>query len=81
MYKGRDEHGKRLKPYTKTWKAPENWSDTKVQKELNRIATLFEEERKGGLAVSYTHLDVYKRQDPVSANIYMHIFQNFCILF
>ena len=51
VYKGRDENGKRLKPYTKTWKVPENWSDSKIQKELNRIATLFEEECKGGLVV------------------------------
>ena len=51
VYKGRDSNGKRLKPYTKTWKIPENWSDSKIQKELNRIATLFEEECKGGLVV------------------------------
>ena len=51
VYKGRDSNGKRLKPYTKTWKVPENWSDSKIQKELNRIATLFEEECKGGLVV------------------------------
>lgn len=51
VYKGRDENGKRLKPYTKTWKIPDNWSDNKIKKELNRIATLFEEECKGGLIV------------------------------
>lgn len=51
VYKGRDSNGKRLKPYTKTWKIPENWSDSKIQKELNRIATLFEEECKGGLVI------------------------------
>ena len=51
IYKGRDSNGKRLKPYTKTWKVPENWSDNKIQKELNRIATLYEEECKSGLVV------------------------------
>lgn len=51
VYKGWDSNGKRLKPYIKTWKVPENWGDNKIQKELNRIATLFEEECKGGLVV------------------------------
>ncbi len=51
VYKGRDNEGKRLKPYTKTWKVPTNWSETKIQKELNRIATLFEDECKNGVVI------------------------------
>lgn len=51
VYRGRDESGKKLKPYSKTWKVPDNWSDNKIQKELNRIATLFEQECKDGLVI------------------------------
>jgi len=51
VYKGRDESGKRLKPDTMTWKIPQNLSETKIQKELNRVATLFEENCKKGLVV------------------------------
>ena len=53
VFKGRDAEGKRLKPYCKTWKVPKgkNWSETKIQKELNKVATLFEDECKNGLVV------------------------------
>ena len=53
VYKGRDNNGKRLKPYVKTWKVPtdKNWSQTKIEKELNKIATLFEDECKNGYVV------------------------------
>lgn len=50
VYKGRDQDGKRLKPYSMTWKVPKNWSETKIQKELNRQATLFEENCQKGTA-------------------------------
>jgi len=51
VYKGRDNEGKRLKPYTKTWKVPEGWSESKTKKELNKIATRFEDECKAGTVV------------------------------
>ncbi len=48
VYKGRDAHGKQLKPYIMTWQVPEGKSDKYIQRELNKAATLFEEEcRKG----------------------------------
>lgn len=48
VYRGRSSDGKKLKPYIKTWKVPEGLSDKKIQKELNRIATLFEESCHNG---------------------------------
>ena len=53
VYKGRATDGTRLKPYCKTWRVPKdkNWSEAKIQKELNKIATLFEEECKKGVVV------------------------------
>ena len=43
VYRGRSSDGKKLKPYTTTWTPEQGWSDKKIQRELNRYATLFEE--------------------------------------
>lgn len=51
VYKGRDNTGKLLKPYIKSWKPPQNWSDAKIQKELIRITALFEDECKKGIVI------------------------------
>lgn len=51
VYKGRDKSGKKLRPDILTWKVPEGWSENKIQKELNRQATLFEDKCKTGLLV------------------------------
>ena len=49
VYKGKDQNGKELKPYIKTVKPfPETWSDSKIEKELNKIAVLFEKECNEG---------------------------------
>ncbi len=49
VYRGRDSEGKKLKPFSMTWKVPDNWkSPSKIQKELDRVAALFEEECKKG---------------------------------
>lgn len=49
VYRGRDIEGKKLKPYSMTWRVPEGWkSPTKIQKELERVAAQFELECKAG---------------------------------
>lgn len=48
VYRGRSADGKKLKPYTTTWKIPKGMSDKKIQKELNRFVTLFEENCRNG---------------------------------
>ncbi len=52
VYRGRDSNDKKLKPYIKTWKVPKGWSDKRIEKELNRIATIFEEECKKGVVAT-----------------------------
>ena len=49
VFKGRDSSGKRLKPYTTTFKPDPKWSESKVQKELQKAAILFEKQCKEGL--------------------------------
>ncbi len=48
VYKGRDNSGKRLKPYTMTWQVPEGKSEKYIERELNRAVTLFEQQCKDG---------------------------------
>lgn len=50
VHRGRDADGKQLKPYTTTYKPREGMTEKQITKELNRIATLFEEECRNGLA-------------------------------
>lgn len=49
VHKGRDASGKQLKPYTKTFFFDEKWSEKKIQAELQKAATLFENECKNGI--------------------------------
>lgn len=48
VYKGRDISGKQLKPYVMTWKPSDNMTPKQIEKELQRQATLFEEQCKTG---------------------------------
>jgi integrase len=49
VYRGRDSEGKKLKPFSMTWKVPDNWkSPAKIQKELDHVAAQFEIECKAG---------------------------------
>ena len=48
VYKGRDSEGNLLKPYTTTFKPDPKWSESKVQKELQKAAILFEKQCKEG---------------------------------
>lgn len=49
VHKGRDVNGKQLKPYTMTFNFDQNWSKKRIQSELNKAATLFEDECKKGI--------------------------------
>lgn len=50
VYRGRDSEGKKLKPYSMTWRIPDGWkSPAKIQKELERVAAQFELECKAGM--------------------------------
>lgn len=49
VHKGRDSHGKQLKPYEMTWKPLPKMTPKQIEKELNRQTTLFEEKCKLGL--------------------------------
>lgn len=45
VYKGRDPYsGKQLKPFTKTWRVPEGWSEKRARKEAEKQAALFEQD-------------------------------------
>lgn len=49
VYRGRDQDGKKLKPYSMTWSPPEGWkSEAKIQKELEKVAGQFEADCKIG---------------------------------
>lgn len=51
VFKGKDQNGKQLKPYTMTYKPNEGISEKQIQKELNRQAVLFEEQCKTGAII------------------------------
>ena len=48
VFRGRDASGKRLKDYMMTWKPTPGMTKRQIEKELNRQATLFEENCKLG---------------------------------
>ena len=48
VYHGYDSSGKRLKPYTTSWKPPKGMTQKQMEKEAQRQAMLFEEECKNG---------------------------------
>jgi integrase len=70
VYRGRDENGKPLKPWTRSYPdrksgetIPSGWSQKKIEKEVERIATLFEEEcKKGNITVEKITFDKFARQ-------------------
>ena len=49
VYRGYDSSGKRLKPYTMTYKPERGMTPKQVEKELNRRAVQFEDKCKTGL--------------------------------
>ena len=60
VYRGRSADGKKLKPYIKTWQVPKGWSDKRIEKELTKIKTLFEEEcHKGTVSIEYNLVALY----------------------
>jgi len=48
VHKGRDAYGKQLKPYVMTWIVPEGWTKSRIDKEVNAQAVLFEQKCKEG---------------------------------
>lgn len=68
--RGRDAEGKRLKDFTRSYpdkkrgeSIPSGWSQKKIEKEVKRIATLFEEEcRKGGVSIDKITFSEYAKQ-------------------
>ena len=50
VFKGYDGAGKQLKPYEMTWKPEPGMTEKRIEKEVQRIATLFEEQCKQGLS-------------------------------
>ncbi|MCD7878332.1 MAG: hypothetical protein LUG16_00180 [Candidatus Gastranaerophilales bacterium] len=51
VFKGKDDNGKNLKPYTTSFKPESNWSDSKIERELQKFVVLFENECKKGCVV------------------------------
>jgi integrase len=48
VHKGRDANNKQLKPYAMTWIVPEGWTHSRIEKEVNSQAILFEQKCKEG---------------------------------
>lgn len=48
VFKGYDGAGKQLKPYEMTWKPEPGMTEKRIEKEVQRIATLFEEQCRNG---------------------------------
>lgn len=48
VHKGRDAYGKQLKPYSMTWVVPEGWTNSRIEKEVQAQAILFEQKCKEG---------------------------------
>lgn len=51
VFRGKDENGKNLRPYTTSFKPEKNWSESKSEKEVQKFAILFEEDCKKGCIV------------------------------
>lgn len=56
VYRGYDSAGKRLKPYTMTYKPESGMTPKQIEKELNRRAVQFEDECKTGLVGTAANL-------------------------
>lgn len=63
VFRGRDSSGKKLKPYTTSWKVPETYKSEKaIQKALDKAVGEFETEcRKGNVSVDQRTLSEYCR--------------------
>lgn len=48
VHKGRDAFGKQLKPYVMTWVVPEGWTKSRIEKEVQAQAVIFEQKCKEG---------------------------------
>lgn len=84
VYHGYDGSGKRLKPYTKSFKPSPNMTQKQIEKELNKQAVQFEEQCKNGIIgtaeqlklcdFSEQYLDAMKNKlSPVVYNSYKKI--------
>lgn len=70
VYRGRDENGKQLKPWIRSYPdkkkgetIPSGWSQKRIEKEVQKVATLFEEEcKKGFVAIEKVTFDKFARQ-------------------
>lgn len=63
VFRGRDSSGKKLKPYTTSWKVPETYKSEKaIQKALEKAVGEFETEcKKGNISVNKSTLSEYCR--------------------
>lgn len=52
VFRGKDEHGKQLTPYTLSWEPPPGKTERQIQKLLNEAAVAFENNCKLGYAVT-----------------------------
>ncbi len=48
VFRGKDENGKNLKPYTTSFKPKQNWSEERSEKEVQKFAILFEKDCQNG---------------------------------
>lgn len=48
VFRGRDSSGKKLKPFSMSWKVPQGWKERSIQKELDKVANEFELNCKAG---------------------------------
>ncbi len=70
VFRGRDETGKQLKPWVRSYpdkkrgeSIPSGWSQKRIEKEVQKVATLFEEEcRKGNVATVKTTFNEYAKE-------------------
>jgi integrase len=62
VFKGRDENGKMLKPYFKTWEVPQGLTKRQTEKQLNDTAVLFEQEIKSGRYVEKQTFAQYAKE-------------------
>lgn len=89
VYRGYDSAGKRLKPYTMTWKPESGMTPKQVEKELNRQAVQFEEQCSNGGAANptmkladfcTTYLEIMKpRLSPATSAFYKRRIEEYII--
>lgn len=60
VYRGRDENGKKLKPYSMNWKVPEGWKQSSIDREVKKVAGQFEAKcQDGNVSVDVPTLKSY----------------------